>query len=836
MNAFNQRFIDRTYTTGIICIGLALLFFSLPWLVSDNDSNSLGLFMINIGLTAFYLVYRFIERKRVVKESKIHHVFLFLILSFISAWALNREIELFDNSVDWFSALLVVLCTNYASAAFTEKSHPFLRHLNSFINGVGLITFSYLALYLFPMYIFGLFGGIVLGISLHVFVPLLFVIYGLVLQSRIAKQNSKHWISFLVGALAVSAVVAGYSYKWKQATQRINLAKEHFRYNESGLPEWLTTAQNIDTDLFTQKVLKSTGSYTTSGNTRNGEMFNIWREWKKQPRMHDPLVMIATFFNEEIYLSEDVQDKIMQINKDQRHEQEMQLWSGDNLQTDKVNTEVKLWPRCNIAYTEKTLVVANDNPKGSSASQRAEAIYTFYMPEGSVVTSLSLWVNGKEEKGVLTTKALADSSYRTIVGRERRDPSVVHWREGNTVAVRVFPIVAGETRMFKVGITSPMKRINGSLRYEDIYFKGPIARDADEELQVDFEQPVKDFTPSVSFISKGIQSYKREGKYVAGWTLDINDHGLAGCSFSFDGNEYSLSPYHKKISPAPLSSVYLDINQSWIEDEFEQVITAAGDKKVFVFDDKLTLLNAGNKTALWKKLHKQPFSFFPLFEMEERDAALLVTKNAPNHIGMGELEGSEFMSKLQWFLAQDGKINVFNLGDDLSPYLRTMKEYRTFRYDNGDVSSLIHHLQKSQFPDDIETDDRIVIHSTDMIIEKKPGATPNSGPDHVMRLFSYNHVMQKLGTGLFLDRPVQDSLVKEAQQAYVVTPVSSLVVLEKQEDYERFGVNDGDDASLKNASLNSKGAVPEPHEWALIGLVAIVMFYTMRKRKLQQVA
>ncbi len=64
----------------------------------------------------------------------------------------------------------------------------------------------------------------------------------------------------------------------------------------------------------------------------------------------------------------------------------------------------------------------------------------------------------------------------------------------------------------------------------------------------------------------------------------------------------------------------------------------------------------------------------------------------------------------------------------------------------------------------------------------------------------------------------------EAQKAYVVSPVSSMVVLETQKDYERFNIKDSQN-SLNNASMKSKGAVPEPHEWALIIIACLVLLY-----------
>jgi hypothetical protein len=64
----------------------------------------------------------------------------------------------------------------------------------------------------------------------------------------------------------------------------------------------------------------------------------------------------------------------------------------------------------------------------------------------------------------------------------------------------------------------------------------------------------------------------------------------------------------------------------------------------------------------------------------------------------------------------------------------------------------------------------------------------------------------------------------------VVTPVTNLIVLETKSDYDRFGIKDNG-ASLKNASMKSSGAVPEPHEWLLILLIVGVIIYLFTQRR-----
>ena len=67
-------------------------------------------------------------------------------------------------------------------------------------------------------------------------------------------------------------------------------------------------------------------------------------------------------------------------------------------------------------------------------------------------------------------------------------------------------------------------------------------------------------------------------------------------------------------------------------------------------------------------------------------------------------------------------------------------------------------------------------------------------------------------------------LINTATKAYIVTPLSSLVVLESAHDYKRFDIKE-DLNSLQNASLKSHGAVPEPHEWALFIIAVLLLAY-----------
>jgi XrtN system VIT domain protein len=103
-----------------------------------------------------------------------------------------------------------------------------------------------------------------------------------------------------------------------------------------------------------------------------------------------------------------------------------------------------------------------------------------------------------------------------------------------------------------------------------------------------------------------------------------------------------------------------------------------------------------------------------------------------------------------------------------------------------------------------------------------PAPSTATAPDHLLRLFAYNDILRQVRGDYAKPEALREDLVAAARQAYVVTPLSSLVVLETQKDYDRFGITASKD-SLKNASIHSSGAVPEPHEWLLILTAVLVM-------------
>jgi XrtN system VIT domain protein len=278
-----------------------------------------------------------------------------------------------------------------------------------------------------------------------------------------------------------------------------------------------------------------------------------------------------------------------------------------------------------------------------------------------------------------------------------------------------------------------------------------------------------------------------------------------------------------------ITDVYLDINHSWSAADLEQVYNMVKEKRVWVYDGSLQPVTDDNRAELFGALQKMSFSLFPFHLVKDKEHALVISQSGSYSPTIADLEGSAFLASLQAGVDADHRVKLFQLGTELSPFIRSLKERRCFQFETGGTELLVRLLKSGLFVQDDESDNEIIVHSADVVISKGPGETPSSAPDHLMRLFAYNHIMQQLGRK---GATVADStaIIKEAQEAYVVSPVSGLIVLETQQDYDRFGIKDSDN-SLKNASLNNKGAVPEPGEWAIIILLGGAFFFFVYKTK-----
>lgn len=764
-----------------------------------------------------------------------------LLISYLSAFALNRQMAVFEQSVPWLCWIIVGAGALMVLHTWADKLPTWAQQLLYTGLAGAFLLFLYQAIYVASLYPISIPGLFALGISYHTFVPaLLAIVLGRQLWAA-ARQRTYLRGAVLAGLLLPMVFLLFFLVNWYRTVDRLDQVRMDAALRRtSDLPVWVQMAQQLTPGPLTDRVLKVGLVYGTSPWSRSlGDLTAL-----DDIRLHDPLVVIAnTVFPAPAFTGEE-QTKLLRAVSRQHYGTESKLWSGRNLTTSKVTTQVRIWPQYRLSYTEKTLWV-------QSAAQwdNREALYTFHMPEGSAVSALSLWVNGYEEPARLTTQAKADSAYKQVVGVESqvvaRDPSVVTWQEGNRVTIRVFPVLPGQGRQVKIGITSPMQLNGKTLTYQNPWFEGPDAAKASETLKLTFDKEPDALTMSHLSGSLTNRELIQHDAYQPDWSVQMEAPALSTEPFRLDGRAYQLTSHVPSLTPFVPTDLYLDVNDAWSKKEFEQLCELAKKTRmahIWVFRDGLEEVTSGNRSELFDALAEQPFSLFPIDRIARPETALLITKGTSNGPTLTDLEKSPLADRLARKATYlSAPIRTYSLGNDLPPYLKTLTELRVLQTITSDQLLLEDVLTKRQFPANTDAADRVTLAESGMVIrettadsaaQNAPPQLASLAPDHLLRLFTYNQLMQRVGRQYF-DKAYRnnEALAAIAQTGHVVSPVSSLVVLETQKDYDRFGIK-ADTKGLDNATLKQDGAVPEPHEWAMLLLIALLVSWFYIRPKL----
>ena len=831
-NVINLFKHNQLLTIGLILLILSAVLHVLP--ITDPDNGPFStIFFAQYGIAIFYTVLVFAKVRKIFKPFshpvKEYHIMMLLLFN-VSAYGLNRTLTVFNESALWVIVLLVIENIALIAYVFIPRESQRWNNFFLFIFTLLLIFNIYQSIVVIPLYAIGFIASFFFGISLHAFVPLSFAICLAILISDLFQHN-KHWYPVLLSTSLVIVMVTFFCIRWhlidEIVSNEYHSSLKPLSKRATELPDWINVAQRVEINGITEKYLKSGIIYQEFYKGPRffwgGRMLNF--EGKK---LHDPLVNLATLFVGRPEIPEDTRLKILDYAYDARHETANRFWSGLNLRTSDVVENIQFFPAHRLAYTELILKIKNEAyQKRSRWFRQEEAIYTFDIPQGAAVTSLSLWIEGEEAKARLTTKAKAERAYNTIVGGERRDPSAVYWMEGNKIRVRVFPCTVAEDRQFKLGVTSPL-RLNGeNLEYQSITFKGPDAAQANTSINIlgiDHSHLKSDlsFDQEEDLLSWA-------GNYPASWSASLPAPTLSNGTFSFNEKSYEVAPLALHRVPLNVTDIYFDIHGDWTDRELESLYQEFDGHKLYTISKN----GRPNIVSGLEELLSAPrpnFSLFPFHKINNPKDALVITKGNIVTPNIHDLDKSKFRKNL-FASFKRPHIKVFDLSSRPSTYIKSLKEFGAIDYHSGSIENLKALLSANEFPTLPANPEIVAIPEAGIQIVKSESTesvkASQAAPDHLLRMFAYNKIIKGIGEEYFSDDYHNDELLATAETANVVSPISSLIVLETLNDYKRFEIDENKN-SLGNAAIQSSGAVPEPHEWAIIILclafVAVVYF------------
>jgi len=108
-------------------------------------------------------------------------------------------------------------------------------------------------------------------------------------------------------------------------------------------------------------------------------------------------------------------------------------------------------PDAALVYCEWTLEFKN------ISTQQREARAQIALPPGSVVSRVTLWINGEEREAAYGGRSQVREAYQEVAVAQRRDPVLVNTCGPDRVLLQCFPVPPdGGTMKVRIGITAPL--------------------------------------------------------------------------------------------------------------------------------------------------------------------------------------------------------------------------------------------------------------------------------------------------------------------------------------------------------------------------------------------
>lgn len=816
--------IERTFKNlrsyqqyGLVFNALSLLMLFTLSSFHDSTGNGMMFFSVGFVLSIAYTVMTWGREGRMLIVSHKYSALL-LALWLTSCFMLNYFMSVFDGLVWWVYALMYAnLLTIWMDGNL--KLPKWGRGALMFINGVSSVLMLYMTVYLLPIMPVGLVTILVLGVGIHTFIPVFILINNI---NWVRSKMGESLLPFVGGVAFAFLAILFTALMLNDSKNQIEqcIVKDHFSHGETELPVWVKVAQRTSGGYFMETYLKRGLTYQVFDENffyMDRRLMNFGSSVDGFKPEHNPLIQLASLTVKEPHINEDERIRILESFRDAKFSNERRLWRGDKLFASQIMTDVMLYPKEGLAYTEKTIEIGNDT------WGQGEAIFLFQLPEGTAVSSLSLWVNGVEEKGVLTSKSKASSAYNNIVGVERRDPAWVEWREGNTVAVRVFPVISPHLRKVKIGFTSPLRQVGDKMFYDNVTFRGPDDYQAKEYIQVKGMQGDVKFPRG--FKQEGDRRFY-QGSKLDKWAVEM-PFNITPSAFVWEGKAYTLEKLKIEGSPFAPNKIVLDLTDDWTSDQVKKWVNGKAVPVVAFHHEAERQIKANDD---FDELLGDRFSLMPIHRLPA--GCLVVTKGGGIHSPVvSDLSGSPLSENLSDYAkTKPQPIPILYIGDaPLSPYWKALAEKRLVDIHRCGFDEAQRLVNGNVFPRKILPENGVAIPRAGITINQMTANQANveAGHDHIYRLWAYNTVLSELRGQSADSINITDSLLAIAEDANVVTPVSSLIVLETQQDYDNQNIQKNTN-TLGNASLKNNGAVPEPHEWALIGLAALAFIFWFR--------
>ena len=487
------------------------------------------------------------------------------------------------------------------------------------------------------------------------------------------------------------------------------------------------------------------------------------------------------------------------------------------------------------AYTEWTMQFLN-----RSAVQR-EARAEINLPPGSVVSRLTLWIDGVPQEAAFGSREQTRGAYQKVVQR-RRDPVLVTTSGRDRVLMQCFPVPPNDgTMQIRIGITSPIQLASPTA--------GTLLLPSIAERNFGCE-------PNLVHTFWGESRYRLHPQATLdGVTESVSAAGIHSLRIALPATQVDAAvPLHIERAP---------ILQAWVQDEranpatiiqqrFASVAQTPLARLALVVDtsgpmaphaavirdailaipDQLsfTVVTAGDQVGTvvpW-------VAATPATRRAAADA-IAATRflggcdNGPALTEVARTIGGQPHSAILWLHAAQPVV-LRSIGDDLARWQRhgeqapLLWDMQLVPGPNQLARSLRDYTRYRTVPPMVDASDFPPFYAAAQATNRlgrtltaTPGLTQGEGRasnDQLARLWAHRTALASLANE---ETKAARALALRYQ---LVTPVSGAVVLENAAQYEEAGLEQGEGSDSPSMSVPS---VPEPETWALLLVMLAVM-------------
>jgi hypothetical protein len=503
-------------------------------------------------------------------------------------------------------------------------------------------------------------------------------------------------------------------------------------------------------------------------------------------------------------------------------------------------------PDAAIAYLEWTMVFENRSPRQQEARAR------IHVPEGGVVSRLTLWIDGEPREAAFAVRSKVKQAYKKVTAK-KRDPVLVTTSGPDRIMAQCFPVPPnGGTMKIRLGITAPMRVLDPS----SAFCKLPVISERNFNIPengsnlvwIESESPLRSSSETLKNESSKSDLFAVRGELPpsAPESPDVL------ISVKREGAVFKV--FNRQGDP---------IAGSVVVQSLEQLLTVRPDRIVLVVDGSAGMQDS---TA---EISSALQSFPPDAEIQVIAASDEVRELLPHPLTADPETVDRLMSAIRKLTFQGGCDNVPALSRawDIAagaprsaivwihgpqPVIMQSAEALLQKWERRPDGPHLYELEAVRGPnrivealDDIQAVSSVrcagsVGSELTRILRRSAGdsiwkavrvrhedsskvnlSDAVKGSDHLVRLWATERIEKLVSSG------TKDDLkeaVRLAVQHKIVTRVTGAVVLESRQQYTEHGLTPSDPSEVPS--------IPEPETWALIilSLAAIIFFYAMRRR------